>query len=168
MTVLRMKKVTVVIIIVCAAVIASLLAVNNKPRSARLWLKTPASIHQNEAIIIPLYLNTVGTTINAAEVYIRFDPSLLEVQSVSKEGSFFTLWIDGQPRFSNIDGTISFAGGIPNPGYSDEGIIGKVTFKARQSGNTRLQITDESRILKNDGIGTVVPLQSQSQQIRIR
>jgi hypothetical protein len=116
------------------------------------------TVQVNEKVTIPIFIDTAGATINAAEMYLTFNPNELRVDSISKEPSFFVLWIKDQPAFSNETGTISFAGGLPTPGFSGKGQVGSVTIIAKKHGTIKLTFDPKTRILLNDGIGTVVPL----------
>jgi len=60
-----------------------------------------------------LVMGTGGQAINAGQASITYPTDLLEVVSVSRSGSIFTLW-PVEPAASG--GQISFAGGVPNPG----------------------------------------------------
>ncbi len=118
----------------------------------------PEKIASEEKIHIPIFINTQKYIINAAEIYLRFDPSELQVVSVSKENSFFQLWITGEPKFSNETGEISFAGGLPTPGFSGKGQVGAVEIVAKKPGRHQLSFDGRTRILLNDGLGTAIPL----------
>lgn len=104
---------------------------------------------------VSVSINTKGADINNAEGAIRFPSDLLEVVSVSRSGSIFSLWVE-EPNFSNSAGTISFNGGLPTPGYN--GASGKVfsaVFRAKKVGTASLLFSSAS-ILANDGLGTNV------------
>jgi hypothetical protein len=104
--------------------------------------------------------------INNAEGIIQYPTDLLEVQSVSKNSSIFTLWVE-EPMV-NGNGTISFNGGIPNPGYSgDSGNIASVIFKAKKSGTASLLISDGA-VRENDGLGTDILSQKIAGVINIK
>src|SRR3989344_8896537 len=75
------------------------------------------TVSAGQSFSIVVRVNTGGTAINAAEGSIVFDPAQLSVSSISKSGSIFTIWAE-EPKFSNAEGTVEFAGGVPNPGYS--------------------------------------------------
>src|SRR5690242_6223558 len=57
--------------------------------------------------------------VNAADGSLSFDPSILSVSNISKDGSVFSLWT-ADPTFSNSAGTISFSGGTPTA-FSNKG-----------------------------------------------
>lgn len=99
-----------------------------------------------------LYLDSTGIAVNAAQATINFPPDLLEVKSISKDGSVFTLW-PAEPSFSNTAGRISFSGGVPAPGVTGIGKILIVNFKVKKTGDAVLSITD-GVLLKADGKGT--------------
>lgn len=116
---------------------------------------SPASdqVREGETFSLRLVVNTGGQAINAAEATVSFRPELLEVKQVSKAGSIFSLW-PNDPTFSNSRGTISFSGGVPNPGFiGSAGRIVTVTFLAQRSGKVTLAITG-AQVLANDGQGT--------------
>lgn len=104
---------------------------------------------------IQVKVNSGGININAVDGTVVFDPDKLSVQSISKQDSVFTLWVQ-EPAFSNSLGTITFAGGKPSPGYSGAaGTVINVIFKARTSGNANVSFADGS-VLADDGKGTNV------------
>lgn len=105
-----------------------------------------------------LYLDTEGVAINNGEATVSFPKDVVSVQSVSTAGSIFSLWIE-QPSFSNETGTISFNGGVPNPGFlGQKGKVFEITMKATAPGNGSLSLSN-STILANDGLGTDVTAQ---------
>lgn len=118
---------------------------------------SPASTKVSAGNIISLrvLVSTAGQAINNAEGIIHFPPDLLNVVSVSKSSSIFSLWIE-DPTFSNTDGTVAFNGGAPNPGYTGSGgEVLSVVFMAKKSGVASLVLSD-SAVRANDGLGTNV------------
>ncbi|MBX4211337.1 MAG: hypothetical protein KW806_00860 [Candidatus Yanofskybacteria bacterium] len=110
-----------------------------------------------ETFSLVVRVNTGGEPINAAEGSIVFNPAKVEVVSLSKTGSIFGLWtVD--PTYSNAEGTIQFAGGLPSPGYNgSNGLILTITFRGKSATtiNNSTSITLVSgAILANDGEGT--------------
>lgn len=108
---------------------------------------------------VTVRVNTNGVAINAGEGSIVFDPDKLQVVSVSKSGSIFSLWAS-EPSFSNAEGNIDFSGGVTSPGFSgSNGLILNITFKAKSATTVR-GVTDvilvSGAILANDGEGTNV------------
>ena len=99
-------------------------------------------------------VNTAGVAINAAQATVSFPTNLLEVRGVAKSGTL-TLW-PIEPSYSNSSGTISFAGGLPNPGYTGSGgSIITITFRGKAEGTASVTLGSAS-VLKNDGLGTNV------------
>jgi len=109
----------------------------------------------NDKFTITVKTFTGGNVINAGEGMLYFDTSLLEVVGVSKAGSIFSMWTT-EPNFSNTKGTISFGGGIPPPGFSDQtGRVLAITFKAKAVGVAQVRFSSGA-ILANDGKGSNV------------
>lgn len=127
-------------------------------QTATMQLDAPNTVTVGAPQSIPIIIDTKQDTVNAAEVYITFDPTQAKIESVSKDKSFFTLWITDQPSFSNESGLITFAGGLPTPGFKGNGTVGSFMLTPLKKGRIVLTIDAKSRILKNDGHGTAVPL----------
>lgn len=103
---------------------------------------------------VNVLVNT-DVAINAAEATVSFPKDKLNVKSISKSGSKFTLWAV-EPVFSNANGTVTFSGGLPNPGFTGNG--GKIltmTFLAKATGTAKLTMSG-AQVLANDGQGTNV------------
>jgi hypothetical protein len=138
------------------------------PKKVTIAAEIPSSIKVNQKITLPIFIDTSGLIINAAEVYLKFDPATLKVESASKENSFFQLWITDEPKFSNDKGEISFAGGLPKPGFQGRGQIGSVNIIPLKSGLQTLSFDQKSRILLNDGVGTEAPLKLEPIKIKVK
>src|SRR5690606_23697556 len=83
-------------------------------------------------------LVNAGQAINAAEAVLSFPSDKLEVKSVSTASSRFTLWALG-PTYSNGSGTITFAGGLPSPGFTGNGgLILTIVFQAKATGSAKV------------------------------
>jgi hypothetical protein len=104
-------------------------------------------------VSVKVLVNTEGKIINNAEATVQFPTDLLDVISVSKNSSIFSLWVE-DPKFSNYAGTITLNGGLPNPGYAGaSGEVVSIVFKAKKSGNASIVFSD-SAVRQNDGLGT--------------
>lgn len=92
--------------------------------------------------------------LNAVSGTLSFPADLLQVVSVSKTNSILSLWI-ADPSFSNADGTISWSGIVPNPGYAGAGgKVFSVQFRVKRAGVATLSFLPSSQVLANDGNGT--------------
>lgn len=111
------------------------------------------SVSVGNIISVSISTNTEGKAINNAEATIEFPKDLLDVVSVTKNNSIFTLWVE-EPQFSNNAGRITFNGGAANPGYTGNGgSIATVTFRAKQQGVATVVFSDAA-VRQNDGLGT--------------
>ncbi len=130
------------------------LALATQASAATLFLApSMGSYSAGNTFSVSVKVNTEGKAINTTEATLTFDPSKLEVKSISKIGSIFTLWVE-EPAFSNSDGMISFAGGKPSPGYTgSSGKLVTVTFKGLTSGDANVNFSSAS-VLADDGLGT--------------
>lgn len=105
-----------------------------------------------DSFSVSVSVNTGGVAINAAQATVSYPNDILEVTSVGQTG-IFSLW-PISPTYSNATGTISFAGGVPHPGYTGSaGTIITITFSTKVAGTATVNIGGAS-VLANDGLGT--------------
>lgn len=103
---------------------------------------------------ISIFVNTNDNDINTVETNIKFTPETIQIVSPSAGQSLISMWVT-QPTFSNEQGTIYFAGGIPSPGINTTaGLISTITFRAKAPGEAKIEILPASKVLLNDGKGT--------------
>ncbi len=98
-------------------------------------------------------VSSADQAMNGASGVMSFPSDKLAVESLSKSGSIFSLWVQ-EPSFSNSAGTIDFEGVVLNPGFT--GANGKaitITFRTKAAGNAPLAFSSGS-VLANDGKGT--------------
>lgn len=98
-------------------------------------------------------VNPSGDSVNSAQATISYNPSVLSVVSVSKNGSAFSLWPE-EPAFSNSNGTITFGGGHTAPIANQSNLI-SVVFRAAAEGSASVSFSNAS-VLAADGLGTDV------------
>ena len=113
---------------------------------------TPAtgSYSVGDTFDVQVFANSGGVAINAAEADLTFDPTVLQVQSVSIDGSILSSW-PTQPGFSNDSGTVTFSGVAAQKYNGPAGRLITITFKALQ--NIRGDVHFESgAILAADGL----------------
>ncbi|MDP2703929.1 MAG: hypothetical protein Q8P01_01775 [bacterium] len=100
-----------------------------------------------------VYVSSAGQAMNAASGVISFPSDKLEVTSLSKTGSIFSLWVQ-EPSFSNSAGTVNFEGIALNPGFTGaNGKLITVNFRVKAAGVAALNFSSGS-VLANDGQGT--------------
>lgn len=122
--------------------------------AANLYFYPSSGTYQvGENFQVKVYVSSPDQAMNAASGLINFDTSKLEVVSISKTGSIFSLWVE-EPNFSNISGSINFSGVVFNPGFTgDNGRVLNINFKVKSSGIGSL-VFKEGQVLANDGQGT--------------
>lgn len=96
-----------------------------------------------------------AVNINAVGATIRY-PRELEVVSLSREGSFCTLYPEEYVK--KEERLIRIGCGTPSPGLAaSSGIVGTIVFRPRETGYTRIEIDQgSSSVHANDGKGTDV------------
>lgn len=147
----KMKKlVSIPILLIISFWAASSVSAQN----ASLYLAPSAGAYTvGNTFLVQVKVNSGGVPINAADGTLIFDTDKLDVVSLSKTDSVFSLWVQ-EPSYSNSLGTINFTGGKPTPGFTGAaGTILNITFKAKTAGTTNLTFATGS-VLRDDGKGT--------------
>lgn len=122
--------------------------------AASLYFSPSSGSHAvGTTLSVSIYVSSADQAMNAASGVISFPRDKLEVTSLSKTGSIFTLWVQ-EPSFSNSAGTVNFEGIVLNPGFiGSSGKAITITFRTKAAGNAPLTFFSGSA-LANDGKGT--------------
>jgi len=128
-------------------------------------LPSATTVNAGDLVTVRVSVNPQGTAINNAEAVLRFPSGILQVVSISKAGSLFSLWVE-EPTYSNSAGTISFNGGVPTPGVSSAGTAISVTFQAVRAGTATLTVSNAA-VRANDGYGTDVLTSAAGTQLTV-
>lgn len=122
--------------------------------AATLYFSPPSGSYAvGTTLTVGIYVSSADQAMNAASGVISFPRDKLEVTSLSKTGSIFSLWVQG-PSFSNNAGTVNFEGIVLNPGFTgSSGRAITITFRSKAAGNAPLTFSSGS-VLANDGKGT--------------
>lgn len=116
-------------------------------------LPSPSTVSVGDIVSERVSVNTEGQSINTANASIQFPTDMVEVVSITKSSSIFTLWVE-EPSYSNSSGEITFDGGVPNPGFiGSSGNLVTITFRAKKQGTASIIFTDGA-VRANDGLGT--------------
>ena len=123
-------------------------------QAATLYFSPSSGTHAiGASFTVSVYVSSADQAMNAASGVISFPSDKLEVTSLSKSGSIFSLWVQ-EPVFSNNAGVINFEGIILNPGFRGSGgKIMTINFKVKSAGQAGLNFSSGS-CLANDGAGT--------------
>jgi len=119
-----------------------------------------SSVCAGEELQVQVVVGAPESPINASQGVLHFDASVLEVTSISTGGSVFRFW-QTSPVVNTEQGTVSFAGGLPTPGYQGEGgllFTMIVRPKMNAENQTLLSWDKTARVLLNDGYGTSADL----------
>ncbi|MBI2037310.1 MAG: hypothetical protein HYT15_00030 [Candidatus Magasanikbacteria bacterium] len=137
--------------IYCLSFFVSFFIVTNAS-AATLYLSPNSGAKQvGKTFTISVYVSSADQAMNAASGEIDVPTDKLEVVSISKSGSIFSLWAQ-EPSFSA--GSVRFEGVVLNPGF--KGSSGKLvtfTLRAKAAGEADVRFSSGS-VLANDGNGT--------------
>ncbi|HET9641600.1 MAG TPA: cohesin domain-containing protein [Candidatus Paceibacterota bacterium] len=125
------------------------------------------TVSAGETFTETVQVSSADQSINAVSTTVSFPTDLLQVISVTKVNSILTLWVV-DPIYSNVDGTVSVSGIVPNPGYiGGRARVVAITFRAKRAGTAKLSFTGDEQVLANDGNGTNVFTDGQPAMVTI-
>lgn len=108
-----------------------------------------------EYLTIDLTIDSNDKNINATDISVNFDNSMLELAKTDLSESFCDYFISEE--IDNTKGKYNLTCGNPIP-QSGEKIISHLTFKKIRSGFTKLKFGDNSTITASDGLGSTIDL----------
>ncbi len=117
------------------------------------------SLKAGDSVTLTVTVNTDGQPINTAEGKVKYSSDQLDFVSItgatSSSGSIVKTWVTYP---DDAGGIISFAGGIPTPGYNgSSGQLFKINFTAKSEGAARVTFESGSFYLNNAESTRVYP-----------
>lgn len=116
-------------------------------------LPKSATFLEGSTFDVPIFINTLGHSVNTIDLRVSFDQSKLTIVRPSGDKSIIAVWLE-PPAYDNTKGTAKLVGIIPNGIITDSGLIATMTFKAIATGEAKVVISQTTRVLLNDGRGT--------------
>ena len=159
-------KILLVLISFVLVLISGLPAVAQGAGASLYLAPSSGSFLNGSTFTISIFLNTEGNEINLVWADLKFPPEILQVTSPIADTSFISEWIV-PPNYSNERGMISFKGGIPGGISTSAGLVSSITFRAVAPGTAKIEFSEESKILLNDGKGTDILTNSRGGGYRI-
>lgn len=105
------------------------------------------SVSAGQTFVVELRLNTQAEEVNALVIAVGYAPEYLEVIDVTTGGSVFSL-SPVPPQIDNRAGVVNWQAGAPG-GFTGEGIVGSILFRARTPGETDIELGAASQVFKN-------------------
>ncbi len=106
-------------------------------------------------VALSVYVSSPDEAVNAVSGTLLFSTDIMEVASVTKNGSIVDFWIQ-EPSTSASRGEINFEGIMLNPGFNDtRGKVLTITFRVKKAGSATVKFSS-GKVLANDGAGTDV------------
>lgn len=125
---------------------------------ANLRLSVPETLHHIDDLIpVTVKLDSQGAVVNAVNGDLVFSTLGLEVVKIEQAFQNFPLWPD-QPTWNNSTGRIRFTAGRPNGLIASGATIATIYVRAMESGLWQVAVGPTTRMYRNDGQGTAVPL----------
>lgn len=138
-------------IVMFATFFAGLAAIVSETSSFITIATFPTTVQQDEVFYITVDV-TANTPVNAVDISIAYDPTLLVVDSIDKGTSVITLWAK-EPYAEN--GRIHLTGGVFQKGFLGKHTIARIKAHATKPGQTYIK-ADHVSLVAGDGKGSEV------------
>ncbi len=126
--------------------------------NSRLSLSPTSSVFDKKfSQQISVTISSGGEAINAIDVNLTFDPTVVQVQDIDTTTSICRSEMFLEKYFDNHTGEIHLTCLIPTPGFDrDNGTIANILLSPMRAGTANINFSDSSRVLANDGLATNV------------
>jgi len=114
------------------------------------------TFYKNDIFVVELGLDTQDDEINAVELDLKIPTDFLEFVELGKGDSILTFWAS-EPFYNQSQNSLYFIGGIPG-GFKGNGKLLTLALRAKTEGQAQLFFQDNSKVLLNDGQGTLANL----------
>lgn len=128
-------------------------AKNLVPKTSIFLSPSSSSFVEGSTFEIPIIIDTKGNNINGIDITVKFDKDKLSIVQPSGGNSIVGVWVE-PPFYDNSKGVASYVGVIPGGITTSSGVVGTITFKAKSLGKALVSISNLSKVLLNDGLGT--------------
>jgi hypothetical protein len=112
---------------------------------------------EGEDLAVVISLDTENQSINAVEGKLLYPEDILKLTEIRDGNSGINFWIE-KPQVST-PGTVIFSGITPAGFIQSKAFIYTVIFRVKKDGEGEIRL-DDLGVLKNDGVGTAVPVQA--------
>lgn len=156
------------ILLLIAPKLLSLPGSFNKKNEASFYFVEPTAIlYTTNPFPLELRVDTHNNQINAVEFTLEYNSRVLEILTMTTDKSFCSFYADNS--FDNIKGEAHITCGTPNPGFSGDSTIIKLSLRGKTASPTTVSLrTKESKILANDGKGTNLAKKATSINLTIK
>ena len=128
---------------------------DNFPYSNFSFSQTEASF-ESRGLKVALNAATAGVPINALEVVVTYDPSVVQAKEIIIEKSFCRKDMFATKEIDNRQGAVHIICGLPSPGFNGKGTIAELVLSPISGQHFSLKFGNASKMLVNDGKGIEV------------
>lgn len=118
----------------------------------KIYYVAPTRAAVNQPYTLIVMANSGKVNVNAAGLYLRFDPQKIRVTEIDTLKSFCQFY--PEKKFDNQQGIVSLACGSPHPGFKGEAEIMRVSLVPLVVGTSSIRMDVKSSLLSSDGKGT--------------
>ncbi len=138
----------------------------SRAANTNISLSSPHTASVGQSIRIRVLVSS-DQSLNAAQGTVQYPKEFLSVTGIATGKSIIKYW-QQEPNNDPGTGTISFTGGLPNPGYTGTGgTVFDITARALAEGKATVVFGENTQILANDGNGSVLDTSKQGATIQI-
>jgi hypothetical protein len=130
----------------------SILSVGAESPKGSMYFEGENRVGIHQPFKVRVMIDSGGGSVNAAGLYLHFDPQKLQITDMSTINSFCQFY--PEKKFDNHQGISSLACGSPHPGTKGTNQLVEFTFTPLSVGKTIIRSSSKSKLLLSDGKGT--------------
>lgn len=130
----------------------SVLSFSQSKNPGTLDFEGPHQVFINQQFSLKILIDSNKEHVNAAGLYLRFDPEKIQITEISTLSSFCQFY--PEKKFDNRMGIVSLACGAPHPGFNGKGELIELKINPIAIGTSTIRVTSSSKLLVSDGKGT--------------
>ncbi len=122
----------------------------------------------DQLVELPIIINTLGQTINAAEIHLIFNQDEIEIKEIVKSNSIFKYWIIQANEYDNVTGAVSLVGSLPSPGFKGIGNVAVLKAIPKKTGTIEILVAEATHVALNDGEGSITETVAINAKIEVK
>ena len=114
------------------------------------FAQAPSTSYYGQQFQLELRVRSLVSPINAAGIYLTYNPKAFDVIKMTTDQSFCTFYTEN--TFDTIKGEVRLSCGIPHPGFSGDSTLLTLQVRSKATGKYSFTLSpSETLILADDG-----------------
>lgn len=104
------------------------------------------SVIVGDEVELAIRLNTKEQAVNTVTTNLSYPAEILELTNLSLQDSFAKIWFEKE---TGVPGQVHLTGSLPTPGFSGQASFAKLTFRAKEKGEAKIEFSSNTAVFRN-------------------